>query len=98
GSSTPFRNVRRVNFLMIGISLRLGHDALTTSTLLVAPVGMISGPRKKCLETSSDASTPGYTFLPDTRRVYEIMIARGRPVRIYKVDKWALPWIRVAFD
>ncbi|MBN9520545.1 hypothetical protein J0H58_18805 [bacterium] len=41
--------------------------------------------------------TPGYTFPPETRRLYKRLIARGRPARVYEIDEYGLPWIRCRF-
>lgn len=34
----------------------------------------------------------GYRLHPDTKRAYKTLIARGRSVRIYKIDENGLPW------
>ena len=38
---------------------------------------------------------PDGVFLSETVDVYERIIARNRPVRIYEVDKWGTPWYEV---
>lgn len=43
------------------------------------------------------ASAPDHTFLPETRWLYKKLIARGRSLRIFKVDELGLPWIRCRF-
>jgi len=40
---------------------------------------------------------PNYTLHRDTRRVYQKIIARKRPVRISEIDKDGLPWYTVRF-
>jgi hypothetical protein len=45
----------------------------------------------------SGEDAPGYTFLPCTRRLYERLIARRRPSRVFKIDEWGLPWIHCRF-
>jgi hypothetical protein len=37
---------------------------------------------------------PGYHLTPCTRRVYERLMTRRRPVRVDRVDDQGLPWIR----
>lgn len=39
----------------------------------------------------------GYVFHKDTRRLYERLIDRRRPVRVYEIDKWGGPWISCRF-
>jgi hypothetical protein len=34
----------------------------------------------------------GYLLHPQTKRAYEMLIARGRSVRICRIDKDGLPW------
>jgi hypothetical protein len=55
------------------------------------------GDRIRIVRMPSDATTHGYTFLRDTRRLYQMLIARRRPLRIHEVDEWGLPWIRCRF-
>jgi hypothetical protein len=40
---------------------------------------------------------PGYVLLPETKRVYKKLIARGRPVRIYEIDEYGAPWYSCRF-
>lgn len=44
-----------------------------------------------------DADAPSCTFLPETRRLYKKLIARGRPARVFQIDEYGLPWIRCQF-
>jgi len=45
----------------------------------------------------SGIDAPGYTFHPETRRLYKRLIARNRPVRVFEIDDWGLPWISCRF-
>ncbi len=45
----------------------------------------------------SGVDEPGYTFHPDTRRLYKRLIARGYSQRIYEIDEWGLPLIDCRF-
>lgn len=42
-------------------------------------------------------AAPGFQLFPCTRRVYERLIARRRPVRVCEIDGWGLPWIHCRF-
>jgi hypothetical protein len=42
-------------------------------------------------------SQPGYFLHRDTRRVYQRLINRRRPLRIYMHDEFGRPWIRCRF-
>ncbi len=55
------------------------------------------GDRIRIVRMPSDADTPGNTFLPETRRLYKKLIARGRSLRIYMIDEYGLPWVRCRF-
>lgn len=37
----------------------------------------------------------GFYLHPDTRRVYRVIMARGRAVRISEIDELGTPWYRV---
>jgi hypothetical protein len=39
----------------------------------------------------------GYVFHKDTHRLYEKLIERRRPVRVYEIDEWGGPWISCRF-
>lgn len=43
------------------------------------------------------AGDPNYTIHKETVRVYKMIIARKRAVRIYKIDEWGCPWYAVKF-
>jgi hypothetical protein len=45
----------------------------------------------------SGADARGYTFHRDTRRLYQLLIDRRTPVRVFEVDEDNLPWIRCRF-
>ena len=55
------------------------------------------GDRIRIVRMPSGVDAPGYTFHRDTRRLYECLIARGRSLRIFRIDDWGLPWIRCRF-
>jgi hypothetical protein len=40
------------------------------------------------------AGVAGYYLHPGTKRAYKILIARRRPVRIWRIDHKGLPWFR----
>jgi hypothetical protein len=40
---------------------------------------------------------PGYHLHRDTERVFMKLIARGRPVRIARIDEYGSPWYRCRF-
>jgi hypothetical protein len=40
---------------------------------------------------------PGYYIHRDTVRAYKKLIARGRSVRIFKIDKYGSPWYAFRF-
>jgi hypothetical protein len=56
-----------------------------------------AGDRVRIMRMPWDASAPGYFFAPETRRLYKKLIARNRPVRVYEVDEYGLPWIACRF-
>jgi hypothetical protein len=43
------------------------------------------------------ADVQGYYLHEDTRRLYERLIAKRTALRVYKIDKEGLPWIRCRF-
>lgn len=55
------------------------------------------GDRIRLVAMPGEFAQPGYQLFPYTRRVYERLIARSRPVRVYHVDDWGLPWVRCRF-
>lgn len=55
------------------------------------------GDRIRIVRMPSGVDEPGYTFHPETRRLYERLIERGYAQRICLIDQWGLPWIRCQF-
>jgi hypothetical protein len=55
------------------------------------------GDRIRIVRMPSGVDAPGYTFHPDTRRLYKRLIARRRSLRICRIDAWELPWIHCRF-
>jgi hypothetical protein len=43
------------------------------------------------------ADVPGYCLHPDTKRVFKKLIARGRSVRIARIDGYGSPWYTCRF-
>jgi hypothetical protein len=37
---------------------------------------------------------PGYQLPRCTRRLWRLLIARRRSLRVYEVDEWGAPWVR----
>jgi hypothetical protein len=37
---------------------------------------------------------PRLTLHRDTRQLYKYLLSRKRPVRVWQIDDWGLPWIR----
>ena len=55
------------------------------------------GDRIRLVAMPSEFAEPGYLLHPSTRRAYERLIERRRPVRISHLDDWGLPWIKCQF-
>jgi hypothetical protein len=56
------------------------------------------GDRIRIVRMPSKAALEGYVLPRDTRRLYKLLIARNRPLRIYEIDKrWRLPWVQCRF-
>ena len=56
------------------------------------------GDRIRIVRMPSVAALDGYVFPRMTRRLYRLLIARKRPLRVYKIDEpWRLPWIKCKF-
>ena len=53
--------------------------------------------RIRLVEIPSEFFRPGYYIHRDTLRVYKKLLARGRPLRIYNIDEWGLPWVAFRF-
>ena len=56
------------------------------------------GDRIRIVRMPSGVDEPGYTFHPETRRLYERLIERGRSLRIAELCDWGLPWIGCRFQ
>ncbi len=55
------------------------------------------GDRIRLVRMPSEFDQAGYYLHRDTRRVYKRLIERRRPVRVYEIDEWGLPWIECRF-
>ena len=55
------------------------------------------GDRVRIVRMPNDFSRPDYYVHATTRRVYRLLIARGRPLRVFKVDESGLPWVQCRF-
>jgi hypothetical protein len=55
------------------------------------------GDRVRIVHVPSDFTRPGYGIHRDTLRAYRRLIERGRPLRVYKIDDWDLPWVQFRF-
>jgi hypothetical protein len=56
------------------------------------------GDRIRIVRMPSAAALEGYALPRDTRRLYRLLIARNRPLRVYMIDKqWQLPWVKCLF-
>jgi hypothetical protein len=56
------------------------------------------GDRIRIVRMPSDSALEGYVLPRDTRRLYRLLIARRKPLRIYEIDeRWQLPWVKCKF-
>jgi hypothetical protein len=55
------------------------------------------GDRIRIIRLPTEWNQRGYRVPPCTRRLYTRLIQRRRPVRVYKIDDWGLPWIACRF-
>jgi len=55
------------------------------------------GDRVRVVRMPTGVDAPGYTFHRETRRVYQRLIVRRKPSRVFEVDGSGLPWIRCRF-
>lgn len=55
------------------------------------------GDRIRLVAMPGEFAQAGYLLYPCTRRAYERLIARGRPVRVCRIDDWGIPWVRCHF-
>jgi hypothetical protein len=53
--------------------------------------------RIRFVHMPTEFSQPGYCVHRDTLRVYRRLIDRGRSVRVFMIDEWALPWVQFRF-
>jgi hypothetical protein len=51
------------------------------------------GDRIRLVAEPSEWQQPGYRLPPCTRRLWQLLVTRRRPLRIYEVDEWGLPWV-----
>jgi hypothetical protein len=55
------------------------------------------GDRVRFVRLPTFEGVPGGGLHRDTRRLYKMLIARGRPSRIFQIDEYRLPWIYCRF-
>ena len=55
------------------------------------------GDRIRLVAMPGEFAQPGYHLPPCTRRVYERVITKRRPVRVCRIDERGLPWIDCRF-
>jgi len=55
------------------------------------------GDRIRLVAEPPEWQRPGYQLPPCTLRLWRRLIARGRPLRVFEVDKWGAPWVRCRF-
>jgi hypothetical protein len=55
------------------------------------------GDRVRIVRLPSEVDARGYVFHRDTRDLYQRLIARRRPSRVFEIDQLGLPWIRCRF-
>jgi hypothetical protein len=55
------------------------------------------GDEIRLVEMPPEFLRSGHFVHPDTLRVYKKLIARRRPLRVYKIDAWGLPWVQCRF-
>ncbi len=53
------------------------------------------GDRVRIVRLPSGVDQPGYTFHPQTRRLYVRLIASGKSFQIREIDRWGYPRIHV---
>jgi hypothetical protein len=81
------------------------EDERSTCCLRVAILSMADSWRRlrigdliRIVRMPSGVDEPGYTFHPDTRRLYKKLIARRRAVRVFRITEDKLPWIHCRFQ
>jgi hypothetical protein len=55
------------------------------------------GHRVRLVHMPTEFSRPGYSIHRDTLRAYRRVIARRRPQRVFEIDVWGVPWIKLRF-
>ena len=55
------------------------------------------GDRVRFVRLPTFQGVPGGGLHPETLRLYKQLIARGRPARVFQIDKDGLPWINCRF-
>jgi len=55
------------------------------------------GDRVRFVHMPTEFLRPGYLLHRDTRRVYQRLLDRKRPVRVCEIDGWNVPWIHCRF-
>ena len=59
--------------------------------------GLKVGDRVRVVRMPPGCDEPGYVLHPDTRRLYMRLIARGRSLRVAKIDEFGVPWVHSRF-
>lgn len=52
------------------------------------------GDRIRLVADPPEWQQPGYHLPPGTRDLWRRLVARRRPLRVYEVDVWGLPWVQ----
>lgn len=60
------------------------------------PCDLGIGDRIKIIKMPGEG-VPGYYLDPDTKRVFKKLIARGRSLRIARIDEYGTPWYACRF-
>lgn len=55
------------------------------------------GDRVRFMRLPTFQGVPGAGLHAETLDLYERLIARGRPSRVFRIDEYGLPWIRCRF-
>jgi hypothetical protein len=55
------------------------------------------GDRVRLAEYPPEFLQKGYHILPETVRVYKKLLARGRPLRVFRIDEYGHPWVQCRF-
>lgn len=65
--------------------------------MLEAWQGLRVGDRIRLVAEPAEWQQPGYHLPRCTRRLWRLLIARRRPLRVYEVDEWGAPWVHCRF-